>query len=125
MDHDLQRWTAARENIKELICWYGLPSTAQDLQMTAYPERQLKIPSHFSQSKLRLNIILVSKATKQPVSAGDDSSLGGYDGGATEEKERELPGAGEGLSEKLLEDRMHASGGQQLGFRHPLLEQDL
>ncbi len=46
-------------------CSVGLLSTARDWAMTVDLERQLKIPTHITQSKLRPDIILVSEATKQ------------------------------------------------------------
>ncbi len=46
-------------------CSVGLLSTARDWGMTVDLERQLKIPTHITQSKLRPDIILVSKATQQ------------------------------------------------------------
>ena len=46
-------------------CSAGLLSTARDWVMTVDLERQLKIPSHITQTRLRPDIILVSEATKQ------------------------------------------------------------
>ncbi len=46
-------------------CSAGLLSTARDWAMTVDLEKQLKIPTHITQSKLRPDIILVSEATKQ------------------------------------------------------------
>lgn len=43
----------------------GLLATARDWEMTVDSEKQLKIPSHINQSRLRPDIILVSEATKQ------------------------------------------------------------
>ncbi|CAM4608140.1 unnamed protein product [Leuciscus chuanchicus] len=45
-------------------CSVGLLSTARDWVMTVDLERQLKIPTHNTQSKVRPDIILVSEATK-------------------------------------------------------------
>ncbi len=46
-------------------CSVGLLSTARDWAMTVDLERQLKIPTHITQSKLRPDIILVSEAAEQ------------------------------------------------------------
>lgn len=46
-------------------CSVGLLATAWDWAMTVDLERQLKIPTHITQSKLRPDIIVVSEATKQ------------------------------------------------------------
>ncbi len=46
-------------------CSVGLLSTARDWGMTVDLERQLKIPTHITQSKLRPDFILVSEATQQ------------------------------------------------------------
>ncbi|XP_059199347.1 uncharacterized protein LOC131979398 [Centropristis striata] len=43
----------------------GLLSTARDWVMTVDLQKQLKIPSHITQSRLRPDIILTSEATKQ------------------------------------------------------------
>ena len=82
-----------------------LLSTARDWVMTVDLERQLKVPPHITQSRLRPDIILVSEATKQLF------LLGGENG--ERKKQREVPGAGGGLSEEWVEDQMYASGGGQ------------
>lgn len=46
-------------------CSAGLLSAARDWVMTVDLEKQLKIPPHITQCRLRPDIILVSEATKQ------------------------------------------------------------
>ena len=51
--------------------------------------------------------------------------MGGEDGGGSRKKEGEVPGAGGGLSEKQVEDQVHASGSGQSGVRQSFPEQSL
>ena len=62
--------TKARKNTKETLRWFALHGPRLGIDswaLTVDLERQLKIPPYITQSKLRLDIILVYKATKQLV----------------------------------------------------------
>lgn len=87
--------------------------------MTVNIERQVKIPPHITQSKLRPNIILVSAAKKQLFLLGLKVPW----------KERALAGADTParacVSAERMENQMYASGGGQSGICQSLPEQNL
>ncbi|KAF0031963.1 hypothetical protein F2P81_016518 [Scophthalmus maximus] len=81
---------------------------ARDWVMSVDLERQLKIPPHITQSRLRPDIILVSEAIKQLFLL--ELTVPWEDGGGSRKKEGEVPGAGGGLSEERVEVQVYPSG---------------
>ncbi len=97
-------------------CSVGLLSTARDWGMTVDLERQLKIPTHITQSKLRPDIILVSKATQQlilmelTVSGEERMEV------AQERKREKFQELVENCRNERMEDQVYDSRGGQQGI---------